>query len=75
MNKTFTFLWSHRTKLLGYVGVTLGVLATSTVLPTKLVGWLLLANSLLTALVGHYNSHKNAPAAGESPPAQPPTGG
>jgi hypothetical protein len=67
--KALTFLFSHRTKLLGYVGVTLGVLATSTVLPAKLVGWLLLANSLMTALVGHYNSHKNAPKLGESPPA------
>ncbi len=66
--KWLKWIFSHRTKILGYGGVTIGVLATSTVIPTEVAGWLLLVNSLMTALVGHYNSYKNHPKGTEATP-------
>ena len=58
------WLWSHRTKILGYFGVVMGTLAVAD--PTMLanlignngVRWVVLINGILTALVGHHNSRK-----------------
>lgn len=55
------WLFSHRTKTLGFFGITIGVLATSDKIPPELAGWLILANSLLTAWVGFFNSSQPAP--------------
>jgi len=52
-------LWEHRTKLFGFIQVTLGTLATSTDLfGPRLLKGIILANGLLTAWLGFYNSRK-----------------
>lgn len=53
------WLWSRRTTSIGYVQVTLGVLATATdVLPAVAIKWIVLASGLMTALIGHHNVMK-----------------
>lgn len=56
------WLFSHRTKTLGFCGITVGVLATSDKIGPEFAGWLILANSLLTAWVGFFNSSQPAPS-------------
>lgn len=61
LKKTLRWIWSHRTKALGFISVMLGVLATSTGMPEGWLKWFVLANGLVTAGVGYFNSQKPAP--------------
>lgn len=55
-------IWDNRTKVLGYLQVVIGALAVADpVILAQLLGphglkWVLLANGLLTAAVGHHNT-------------------
>jgi len=59
--KYLKWIWSHRTKTIGFVSVVLGVLATSTAIPEGWLKWFVLANGLVTAAVGFFNSQRPAP--------------
>lgn len=50
------WIWENRTKTVGYIGIVAGTLATSAVVPQKLAAWFLLASSLITAGIGHFNT-------------------
>jgi len=56
--KTIPYIWSHRTKTIGFISVILGVLATSDSIPSNWLKWFVLANGLVTAGVGYFNSQK-----------------
>ena len=59
MKTVLLFLWNSRTTVIGYVGVILGVLAsTDGVLSPHALKFILLGNGILTACVGHYNNLK-----------------
>ncbi len=53
------FLWSHRTKILGFLQLTVGFLATSGVFADEWVKWFTFASGLLTVWVGFINSQAN----------------
>lgn len=56
-------LWASRTATLGYIMVTLGVLASADgIFSTHTLRLMLLANGLVTALLGHYNSMRKRQA-------------
>jgi len=55
------WLFSHRTKVIGLISVTIGALATSTAIPTTWLPWFVLANGLITAWVGLFNSANPSP--------------
>lgn len=57
------WVWSHRTKTIGMISVVLGVLATSTAIPEGWLKWFVLANGLVTAGVGYWNTHSGPPPA------------
>lgn len=51
------YLWSRKTTAFGYVQVLLGVLAsTDGVFPPNWLKYIMLANGLATAGIGHYNN-------------------
>lgn len=50
------WIWNNRTKSVGYLGIVLGTLATSSVVPPKVAAWCLLISALITAGIGHFNS-------------------
>ena len=52
-------LWAHRTKLLGFLQLTVGFLATSGVFADEWVKWFTFASGLLTVWVGFINSQAN----------------
>lgn len=53
------YLWDNRTTALGYLGVALGVLATSQgLLSDTALRWVLLGNGIVTAILGHYNNSR-----------------
>lgn len=53
------WLWANKTKVFGYIQVTLGVLATaSNVLSDTVVQFIVLLSGLMTAWIGHYNTTK-----------------
>lgn len=55
--KALQFLWRHRTKCLGFVQVTLGVLATADGMFSPFgVKMILLGSGLSTAWLGFFNS-------------------
>lgn len=55
--KIIRLLWSHRTKILGLIQVTLGVLATADGIFSPFgVKMLLLGSGLTTAWLGFFNS-------------------
>lgn len=58
MTKTIlTYLWDRRTTVLGYLQITLSIMAASTELfGDRTILWLMLGNSILTAILGHYNN-------------------
>lgn len=58
--KALTFLWSHRTKVLGFAQITIGAMALWTFIPPDMATYLTAANGLLTVWVGFVNSHQNA---------------
>ena len=69
MKQALLFLWSSRTTLFGYIGVTLGVLAASDGLfSVKALKWIILINGILTACLGHYNNLRIRQAAAAEPP-------
>lgn len=56
-------LWASRTATLGYIMVTLGVLASADgIFSMRTIKMILLANGLATALLGHYNSMRKRQA-------------
>jgi len=64
--KFVLLLWNNRTKVLGFMQVTLGVIAGSTgIIPANVLPVLVLLNGLMTAWVGFFNSaqlNKEPPA-------------
>ena len=57
--KVFSVLWDHRTKMLGFIQVTLGVLSTTDGLFTPLaVKCILLGSGISTAWLGFFNSSR-----------------
>lgn len=57
--KALYFLWRHRTKTLGFIQVTLGVLATADGIFSPLtLKCIILASGIATAWVGFFNSAK-----------------
>lgn len=56
-----TYLWERRTTVLGYVVTILGILAASSKFTQSTVEWFLLANGIITALLGHYNNRQMPP--------------
>ena len=58
LEKILTYLWERRTTVLGYLVVALGYLATSDKFSEDTLGWIILANGLVTAILGHYNNSK-----------------
>jgi hypothetical protein len=51
------YLWSRRTTVFGYVQVFLGVLAaTDGIFAPHALKYVILANGLVTAGIGHYNN-------------------
>lgn len=53
------FLWCHRTKVLGFTQVTLGVLATADGIFSPLtLKCIILASGIATAWVGFFNTSK-----------------
>lgn len=67
MKNTLTFIWANRTKTIGFLSVILGVIATSTAIPEGWLKWFVLANGLVTAGVGYFNSA----ASKRDPPVTP----
>jgi hypothetical protein len=62
-----TYLWSRKTTVFGYVQVFLAVLATTDgVFPTSWLKFIILANGLVTAGIGHYNNSQLKKAATNS---------
>jgi hypothetical protein len=59
----WAFFEQHGTKLLGFLGVTIGVLAASTtsILPPSWMPYILLLNGLLTAWRGFVNDKNGNP--------------
>lgn len=61
--KLFRYLWRRRTTAFGYAQVTLGVLVTAdSIFSALALKWIILVNALLTALLGHFNNHKQKQA-------------
>jgi hypothetical protein len=56
--KFISYLWSVRTTAFGYIQVVLGVLAASDVLPPEALKYVMLANAMLLAILGHFNNMK-----------------
>jgi hypothetical protein len=54
--RILTYLWSVRTTAFGYIQVVLGVLAASDILPPPALKYVMLANAMLLAILGHYNN-------------------
>lgn len=50
------YLWKHRTKVLGFVQITIGAMALWTFIPPTVATYLTAANGLLTVWVGFVNS-------------------
>jgi hypothetical protein len=61
MKKILSLIWTNRTKTIGFVSVILGVLATSSAIPDGWLKWFVLANGLVTAAVGFWNSNFGPP--------------
>jgi hypothetical protein len=61
--KALNWIWNHRTKTLGFVQITVGSLATATnVFGPETLKIYVLANGLLTAWVGFFNSSRTPPS-------------
>ena len=54
--QSLRYVWARKTTAFGYFVTVLGVVATSDVFPARLLKYLLLANGILTACIGHYNN-------------------
>ena len=59
MKELLLYLWGHRTTVLGYLQIILGVLVTSQdMLSEPALKWIVLINGIVTAILGHYNNSK-----------------
>jgi hypothetical protein len=57
MKRALVFLWTNRTRTLGFIGGVLGILAASTdIFSPQAIKYMLLTGSLLTYAVGQFNS-------------------
>lgn len=64
MKQILQFLWNSRTTAFGYIQVIVGVLAaTDGIFTPKALKFVILANGILTACLGHYNNLKIRQAA------------
>lgn len=62
------WLWSHRTKVIGYLGAGLSQLGTSGLIENaKAVAWIAFAASMCTLAIGHFNDYQAAQAKKENP--------
>lgn len=53
------YLWERRTTVLGYIQIVLGVIVTSQgMFSDDTLRWFVLANGIVTAVLGHYNNSK-----------------
>ncbi len=59
--KTSTWLWRHRTKILGFMQITFAQMMLWDFMPTAAVVALTSANGLLTVWVGFLNSSTQGP--------------
>lgn len=57
------YLWAHRTTVLGYMVVVLGVLATSDLFAERTIKWFVLIIGVVTAVLGHHNNSQLKAAA------------
>jgi len=58
--KAPSFLWRHRTKVVGYLGASLAQLGTSgLVTNTKAVAWIAFSASMCTLAIGHFNDYQS----------------
>lgn len=59
MKRTLLYLWRRRTTTFGYVQAALGVLALSDgIFGPQALKYIVLANGLMLALLGHHNNRK-----------------
>lgn len=59
MKEVLLYLWGRRTTVFGYIVVILGVLAVSDkVFSPETLKWVVLANGLFGACLGHYNNRQ-----------------
>lgn len=59
MNRLLDWLWTNRTKLVGYAGMALSQLGTSGLISNaKIVAWIAFAASLCTMAIGHFNDYQ-----------------
>ena len=57
MKKALQYLWRRRTTAFGYAQVILGVLVVSDgIFSLETLKWIVLANALLLACLGHFNN-------------------
>ena len=53
------WLWTNRTKVIGYVGAALAQLGTSGLIESpKVVAWIAFAASMCTLAIGHFNDYQ-----------------
>jgi hypothetical protein len=70
MKQALLFLWNSRTTLVGYVGVILGVLAsTDGLFAPRALKFIILGNGILIACLGHFNNLRIRQAAANADPA------
>lgn len=54
------YLWTNRTKVIGYLGAGLAQLGTSGLIANaKAVAWIAFAASMCTLAIGHFNDYQN----------------
>jgi hypothetical protein len=58
IRQALIYVWNVRTTAFGYIQVVLGVLAASDVLPPPALKYVILANAMALAILGHYNNLK-----------------
>lgn len=62
MKAIYAFLVSHGTKVLGFMQVTVGVIAGATdIISPNMIKWFVVANGLLVAWRGFFNSAQSEP--------------
>jgi hypothetical protein len=52
-------LWAHRTKLVGGLQATNGIIGTTTALPAKVTAWLALVLGLAAVWIGIFNTSQD----------------
>ncbi len=56
----FSWLWTNRTKVIGYLGAALAQLGTSGLITNaKAVAWIAFFASMCTLAIGHFNDYQS----------------